>query len=90
MPLITTGALVLLVVVCVTLIASGLFHAARLDDPEPVLEDPMAKQSRAEVSSARVAAIAARALKAPSSLTMAEIKALAASVLTQRPTRRRR
>ena len=38
-----------------------------------------------EFSSAKVAKIAARAMTHPESLTMEEIKALAASVLTQRP-----
>lgn len=46
-------------------------------EPTPVIKN--------EFSSARVGKIAARALKDPKSLTEAEIKSLAASVLTQRP-----
>lgn len=38
-----------------------------------------------EKSSSRVAAIAARALRDPASISLDEIKSLAASVLTQRP-----
>lgn len=41
--------------------------------------------SKNEVSSAEVAKIASKALKNPKTLTEAEIKSLAASVLTQRP-----
>lgn len=44
---------------------------------------------RHEVTSKRVAAIAAKGLKAPSTLTCQEIKALCASVLTQRPAKDR-
>lgn len=39
--------------------------------------------TKAETTSAKVASIAARGLKKPESLTLDEIKSLAASVLTQ-------
>lgn len=44
-----------------------------------------AEVEKHEYSSAKVAKIATRAMKDPKSLTEAEIKSLAASVLTQRP-----
>jgi len=43
-----------------------------------------AKQIASEISSARLAAIAGKGLKTPSKLTAAEVRMLAASVLTQR------
>lgn len=42
-----------------------------------------------EVTSTRIATLAAKGLKAPSTLTCKEIKALCASVLTQRPAKDR-
>lgn len=44
-------------------------------------------KERNERTSRRVAAIAARGLRAPSTLSCAEIKAVCASVLTQAPDR---
>lgn len=44
-------------------------------------------QPNTEVTSKDVAALAARALRHPGSLTLAEIQTLAGSVLTQRPDR---
>lgn len=44
---------------------------------------------RHEVSGKAVLKIAARGVKAPSSLTLREIKAVCASVLTQAPPKRR-
>lgn len=41
-----------------------------------------------EVSGKAVAAIAARGVKKPSSLTLSEIKAVCASVLTQAPSKK--
>lgn len=46
---------------------------------------PPAEEEKHEFSSAKVAKLAAKAMKDPKSLTEAEIKSLAASVLTQRP-----
>lgn len=43
-----------------------------------------AKSIASEISSARLASIAGRGLKSPSSLNATEVRALAASVLTQR------
>lgn len=43
-----------------------------------------------EKTSRRVARIAARGLKVPSSLNAAEVKAVCASVLTQAPDRKKR
>jgi hypothetical protein len=45
--------------------------------------------ARNEKTSQRVARIAARGLKVPSSLNAAEVKAVCASVLTQAPDRKR-
>lgn len=45
---------------------------------------------RNETTSARIAAIAARGAKNPSSLTLKEIRSLCGSVLTQRPAKKRK
>ncbi len=58
---------------------------AKIDNETTVVLTSFVKANKNEMTSKKVGALAARAMTKPSSLTVAEIRVLAASVLTQLP-----